>query len=147
MTSDASTTVLVVCEKCRRIRLVAFALLLVSTVLAGYLWGHFEHRNISSAAWLSAVFMLASLALVLVIEAVVAKVELQSKRLTLTLNAKDEEVRLTEEKVRELERSIDFLVKDDDMLRERLLSLAIHQAEDGEKAAHSAYRSAPPPAG
>ena len=134
MTSSEVKTALEVCEKCRRIRLVVFVMLVISMVLAGYLWGKYEHSSTSSAAWGALACAVVGLLLILAVEIVVTKVELETKKLTLHVNEKNEEVRLLREKNRDLERSLDLMAKDDENVRERLRDLAIHQAvETGEK--------------
>jgi hypothetical protein len=128
VTSSEVKATLEVCEKCRRIRLVVFVMLVISMVLAGYLWGKYEHKFISAAAWGALACAVVGLLLILAVEIVVTKVELEAKKLTLHVNERNEEVRLLREKNRDLERSLDLMAKDDENVRERLRDLAIHQA-------------------
>lgn len=128
MTSSDAKATLAVCEKCRRIRLVAFVMLVISAVLAGYLWSHYEHNSNSAAAWGTLACAAVGLLLILAVEIVVTKVELEAKKLSLRMNEKNEEIRILREKNRDLERSLDLMAKDDDTIREKLRDLAIHQA-------------------
>ena len=127
MRSSESHSTLIVCEKCRRIRFLVVILLVTSTVLAGYFWAHYEHHLTPSAAWGALVCIVFGLFLILAVEIVVTKVELEAKKLVLQMNVKGEEVKLLQENVRSLERNLDLLAKDDENVREQLRTLAFHQ--------------------
>lgn len=128
MISSEAKETLAVCEKCRRIRLFAFVLLVIATVLAGYLWGHYENNSTPAAAWGALACIVVGLLLILAMEIVVTRVELEAKKLTLHINEKNEEIRILREKNRGLERNLDLMAKDDENVREKLRDLAIHQA-------------------
>ena len=128
MTSKAPIEV---CEMCRRIRLVVVVLFLISTVLAGYLWAHAERQG-GSQLWGAAAFFTAlSVVLMLGVEIVVTKTELQAKRLYLAVNEREEEVHLLREKIRELDRSIALLADENEDMRRSILSAAVHQVGEG----------------
>lgn len=117
-----------VCEKCRRIRLVVVFLFMVSSVLAGVFWAHVGSSGGSDALTWAIVFTAISTVLILGVEVVVTKVELEAKRLYLQIKEKVEEIRILNEKIAERDRSLDLLAKDDDTVREQLLEERMHRA-------------------
>lgn len=116
-----------VCEKCRRIRLCVVFLFMVSSVLAGVFWAQVGQSSDGPSLQLAITFTAVSVVLILGVEFVVTKVELEAKRLYIQLKDKVEEIRLLKEKVVELDRSIDLLSKDDDNVRRQLLDERMHR--------------------
>ncbi len=123
-------TPLKVCETCRRIRLATVFCFLISTLLAGFFWAHVENATSSRILLAAVSFSILSALLILAVEIVVTRTEIEAKTLYLHLNAKTEEVRLLQEKIVRLERSIDLLAKDDDEMRQRLLDASVHATEE-----------------
>lgn len=113
-------TTIKVCETCRRIRLAVVALFIISSGLAGMFWGHVGQGDNKALVW-AIVCTGVSVVLILGIEIVVTKVELEAKRLYLQLKAATEEARLQQEKINQLNRSLDLLAKDDDDVRRQLM--------------------------
>lgn len=140
----SATQPIEICEKCRRIRLVAIGLLMTSAVLTGYLWAHYEHFYLATALVSSIGFAVFSCLLILAVEMVVTRTELEVRRAALYAGQKDEEIRLLQDKIRDLDRSIAVLAADDDEVRMKLLSLSMHQPAAAETTpSPSPYRRAP----
>ena len=117
-----------VCENCRRIRLAVVFLFMVSSVLAGVFWAHVGQSTDNTAMFWAITFTAISTVLILGVEVVVTKVELEAKTLYLHLQAKTEEVRIAQEKIAELNRSMNLLANDDDDMRRQLLEERMRRA-------------------
>lgn len=126
-------TTIKVCEKCRRIRLTVLFLFIVSAVLAGVFWANVGSSGDNTALLWAIVFTGISAVLILGVEIVVTRVELEAKSLYLQLKESVEEVRIQKEKVLELNRSLDLLAKDDDDLRQQLLEERMRRKESEER--------------
>jgi hypothetical protein len=124
-----AATPIKVCETCRRIRLATVFCFLISTLLAGFFWAHVELATSPRILMAAIALSVLSALLILAVEIVVTKTEIEAKTLFLHLKAKAEEVRLLQEKINHLERSIDLLAKDDEDVREKLLNLSIQTSE------------------
>lgn len=122
-------TTIKVCEKCRRIRLTVLFLFIVSAVLAGVFWANVGASGDNTTLLWAIVFTGIAVVLILGVEIVVTRVELEAKSLYLQLKESVEEVRIQKEKVLELNRSLDLLAKDDDNLREQLLEERMRRRE------------------
>jgi hypothetical protein len=122
-------SVITVCESCRRIRLCIVFLFVVSAVLAGVFWSEVGQSTDRSTLLFAVGFTALAIVLILGVEIVVTKVELEAKRLYLQLKEKAEEIRILKGKIVELDRSIDLLAKDNEDVRSQLLDASLHRAE------------------
>ena len=121
------TSTIKVCENCRRIRLCVVFLFMVSSVLAGVFWAHVGQSNDGKSMLLAIAFTAVSAVLILGVEIVVTKVELEAKRLYIQLKDKVEEIRILKEKIGDLDRSLDLLARDDEDVRRQLLDERMHR--------------------
>ena len=82
-------------------------------------------------------FTALSAVLILGVEIVVTKVELEAKRLYLQLKEKAEEIRILNGKIADLDRSIELLAMDDDKIRSELLEERMIRANQEAESAKS----------
>ena len=121
------TSTIKVCEICRRIRRCVLFLFVVSSVLAGVFWAQVNLSDDNMSLMLAIAFTALSVVLILGVEIVVTKVELEAKRLYFQLKDKVEEIRILKEKIGGLDRSIDLLARDDEDVRRQLLEERMHR--------------------
>jgi hypothetical protein len=102
-------------------------LFVVSSVLAGVFWAQVNLSDDNMSLMLAIAFTALSVVLILGVEIVVTKVELEAKRLYFQLKDKVEEIRILKEKIGGLDRSIDLLARDDEDVRRQLLEERMHR--------------------
>lgn len=153
MTGSRTQMQIDVCGKCRQIRLVMMALLIVFAALAGYHWGSIlesggfrvqDHDIII----LALVFTAMAAVIALAVEATVTKIEMAAAVAQRDEEKQAEESSIEKEHARELDRIVDKLSEDNSDLRYRLLSKKMHEmGEDmvrtarGDAAHQHAWRS------
>lgn len=133
------------CEKCRIVRLVVTALLIVFAAVAGYQWGHIFEQGLtgfrSSYVTLAAVGS-AFIAIVLGLwaEVLVAQTEVAAAEAEAEKKRQAEAAEASKEHIAELERIVSLLTADNADLRYQLLSSTMHQAKEGEGGEGAAAR-------
>jgi hypothetical protein len=120
------TSVIKVCESCRRIRLCVVFLFVVSAVLAGVFWSQVGQSTDRSTLLFAIGFTALSIVLILGVEIVVTRVEIEAKRLYLQLKEKAEEISILKGKIAELDRTVDLLAQDNENLRRDVLDESFH---------------------